>query len=92
MIPTHYFVLNKVRKPSIKAVWKQSKQTILSFLAALPIFMMICVCASILSMTPILLWTANIFNPILQLMNAPQEMSTGILFSMIRKMVCCCSI
>ena len=63
MIPTHYFVLNKVRKPSIKAVWKQSKQTILSFLAqALPIFMMICVCASILSMTPILLWTANIFN------------------------------
>ena len=86
MIPTHYFVLNKVRKPSIKAVWKQSKQTILSFLAqALPIFMMICVCASILSMTPILLWTANIFNPILQLMNAPQEMSTGILFSMIRK-------
>ena len=86
MIPTHYFVLDKVRKPSIKAVWKQSKQTILSFLAqALPIFMMICVCASILSMTPILLWTANIFNPILQLMNAPQEMSTGILFSMIRK-------
>lgn len=80
MIPTHYFVLDKVRKPSIIAVWKESRQTILSFLAqALPIFVMICVCASILSMTPILLWAANVFNPILQLMNAPHVNGYSIL-------------
>ena len=86
ILPTHYFVLDKVRKPSIKAIWLQSMDTIKSFLVqALPIFFVICIIASLLSMTPILVYISNIFNIILQAINVPKEMSTGILFSMIRK-------
>ena len=86
ILPTHYFVLDKVRKPSIKAIWLQSMDTIKSFLVqALPIFFVICIIASLLSMTPILVYISNIFNVILQAINVPKEMSTGILFSMIRK-------
>lgn len=52
---------------------------------ALPIFILICITASLLTLTSVLDWIAVIFEPILYWLGVPAEAATGVLFSIIRK-------
>ena len=52
---------------------------------AMPIFITICFIVSIISLTPVLSLISHIFMPILMYLGIPNELSPGILFSMIRK-------
>ena len=66
----------------MKAAWRSIAMFIVQ---ALPIFIIICLTVSLLSLTPILTFIANAFIPLLWLLDVPTQLAPGILFSMIRK-------
>lgn len=85
-LPSFYFNLEPLKTPDYKKTAKQSIEVIKNFLIqALPVFLFICLIASLLSMTSIISSASNIFNVLLEWLNIPNKMSSGILFSMIRK-------
>ncbi|MEP9853207.1 nucleoside recognition domain-containing protein [Staphylococcus aureus] len=85
-LPSFYFNIKPLKKPNYKQTIKQSSAVVRTFLVqALPVFIFICLIASLLSMTSILGLISNIFNILLDGLNVPNKMSSGILFSMIRK-------
>ncbi|MES3650140.1 nucleoside recognition domain-containing protein [Staphylococcus saprophyticus] len=80
-LPLFYFNLEPLKMPNYKQTVKQSSEVIKSFLIqALPVFIFICLIASLLSMTSIIGITSNIFNMLLEFLNIPNKMSSGILF------------
>ncbi|KFE41988.1 nucleoside recognition domain-containing protein [Staphylococcus agnetis] len=75
-----------LRSPFTFAFVKQVISSIHMFLTqAMPIFLGICFAVSLLSFTTLLDVLAKVFAPILQLLQLPTELATGIFFSMIRK-------
>ncbi|MDU3980111.1 MAG: ferrous iron transporter B, partial [Staphylococcus epidermidis] len=66
----------------LKAAWKSIQMFIVQ---ALPIFIVICLIVSLLSLTPILTFISKAFIPLLWLLDVPTQLAPGILFSMIRK-------
>lgn len=85
-LPTFYFNLESLQMPKLKQTLLQVYEVVKMFLLqALPIFFVICLGASLLSMTTIMTSATNIFNILLEWLNVPNNMSSGILFSMIRK-------
>lgn len=84
--PSFYFNLKPLKVPNYKQTVKQSSDVVKTFLLqALPVFLFICFIASLLSMTSLLSSFSNIFNILLEGLNIPKKLSSGILFSMIRK-------
>ncbi|MCG7338916.1 ferrous iron transporter B [Staphylococcus sp. ACRSN] len=85
-LPTHYFQMSPIQMPNIRQTTKQVLTIIKSFLVqALPIFFIICLFASLLTMTSTMTWIAHIFNFVSSGLNIPNRLSSGILFSLIRK-------
>lgn len=80
------FQRQPVRWPKPKLLMKAAWRSIAMFIVqALPIFIVICLTVSLLSLTPILTFIANAFIPLLWLLDVPTQLAPGILFSMIRK-------
>lgn len=87
----HPFAIQTVKKstihlPSGRQLSQQIWNNICMFvIQAMPIFITICFIVSIISLTPVLSLISHIFMPILMYLGIPNELSPGILFSMIRK-------
>lgn len=87
----HPFAIQTVKKstihlPSVRQLSQQIWDNICMFvIQAMPIFITICFIVSIISLTPILSLISHVFMPILMYLGIPNELSPGILFSMIRK-------
>lgn len=72
--------------PALRQIMLQMWESVRMFLfQALPIFIAICLIASVFALTPILEVISKGFVPILNLLHLPHDLSSGILFSMIRK-------
>jgi ferrous iron transport protein B len=75
-----------LQMPSFKSVWWRVKATVKQFLLrAMPIFLIICVVSSILVYLGAMEKLVGVFNPLAKLLQLPQEVVPGILFSIIRK-------
>lgn len=75
-----------IQKPNLKRIIFHVKSDIFQFLRqAMPIFMGICIIASLLHYMNIISLFAFIFNPILQILHLPLEGATTLAFSIIRK-------
>lgn len=87
----HPFAIQTVKKstihlPSVRQLSQQIWDNICMFvIQAMPIFITICFIVSIISLTPVLSLISHVFMPILMYLGIPNELSPGILFSMIRK-------
>ena len=81
-VPTQHVV----QKPNVKDVCCRTFDSLKMFLKqAMPLFIGVCLCVSLLSLTPILNGLSRLFQPLLSLLHIPDTMAPGILFSMIRK-------
>ncbi|MGM0873783.1 MAG: nucleoside recognition domain-containing protein [Bacillota bacterium] len=75
-----------LRKLSSVAVIRNVKETVQQFFfQAMPIFLVICVIASILDTYKILEMISKVIGPILAFLSLPADASLGILFSILRK-------
>jgi len=75
-----------LQKPGIRAVSWRVRAVIKQFLLqAMPIFIVICLIATILQLTGILEWISGAVAPFLQLLRLPAEAASGIIFSILRK-------
>lgn len=75
-----------IHLPSMRQLSQQIWGNICMFvIQAMPIFITICFIVSIISLTPVLSLISHVFMPILMYLGIPNELSPGILFSMIRK-------
>ncbi|RIP35019.1 ferrous iron transporter B [Staphylococcus gallinarum] len=85
-LPTHYFQMKPLQIPNLQLLTLQVLTIIKTFLVqALPIFFIICLLASLLSMTSLMTAIAHIFNFVSFGLDIPNRLTSGILFSLIRK-------
>ena len=72
--------------PKLTAIWREAKSTIVSFCKnALPIFVLICVVASLLEWVGILNAFATLLSPVMQLFRLPAEAALPVVMASIRK-------
>lgn len=75
-----------LQRPSFRGVWFRVKSVIYQFITqAMPIFLIICIMATLLDFVGILSQLTHLISPIMSLIGAPEQSGSGVIFSMIRK-------
>jgi ferrous iron transport protein B len=75
-----------LQKPDMVNTAAQIKRVIRQFIMqAMPIFLLICLAASLLQFTPVFQWLGTVLSPLLQILQLPQGTVEGLVFSFIRK-------
>lgn len=75
-----------VQKPDMASTAARIKGVVRQFvLQAMPIFLLICIAASLLQFTPLFQWLTVMLQPFLQVLHLPSDTVEGIVFSFIRK-------
>lgn len=75
-----------LQKPCLRAVSWRVRTVIKQFLLqAMPIFIAICLTATVLQLTGILGWVSKVAGPALQWFHLPAEAASGVIFSILRK-------
>ncbi|SDC85170.1 small GTP-binding protein domain-containing protein [Terribacillus halophilus] len=78
--------LPHIQRVDWKAVTWRLKSVMKQFLLqAMPIFLLICLVASLVQSTPIMTWLGFLLSPVIGVLQLPNDTVTGIVFSFIRK-------
>lgn len=82
MIPSRPFM----QWPTVASIWRESKSTVKQFLLqAMPIFVVICIIASLMARFGVLDTFSSLLGPTMGLFNLPKDASLPILLASIRK-------
>ena len=85
-LPITYETKTFLQVPRYEAVLWRVKSVVKQFLLqAMPIFLVICVAASLLQLVGVMEWLSQVATPVLQLFQIPAGAASSIIFSILRK-------